>query len=303
MSKRKQQHIGRLGPIREPYDRVLIVCEGEKTEPHYFEALIELYKLSVVNVEVTSSPHSAPRHIVAHAQKIFDETKYDRVYCVFDRDEHTTYQEALNTIQTIIPVHTFYAITSNPCFEFWLLLHLWEDKDISTSPIVRSGKKSPCKCACHQIEQYIPEYEKEKGGEDTIALIFGDNGHNIGKAIKRAKTIEKSGELENRDNPRTQVHMLVEYLQNLKNPQKPMQIRACQLLEEMVTASKPYIVTTNYDHLQAIFRKHPKLQEQIGEVCKKIEQCANQFTLLPHEVKAAVRQKIEELKGQVTASK
>ena len=29
--------------IREPYDRVLIVCEGEKTEPSYFMELREYY--------------------------------------------------------------------------------------------------------------------------------------------------------------------------------------------------------------------------------------------------------------------
>ena len=33
--KQKQRKIG----VRKPYDRVLIVCEGSKTEPLYFKAL------------------------------------------------------------------------------------------------------------------------------------------------------------------------------------------------------------------------------------------------------------------------
>lgn len=35
--KQKQRKIG----TRKPYDRVLIVCEGAKTEPLYFKALRE----------------------------------------------------------------------------------------------------------------------------------------------------------------------------------------------------------------------------------------------------------------------
>ena len=35
---------------RESYDKVLIVCEGEKTEPNYFNELINFYKLNTANV-------------------------------------------------------------------------------------------------------------------------------------------------------------------------------------------------------------------------------------------------------------
>lgn len=43
----------RLKERRAPYDRVLIVCEGEKTEPNYFNELKDYYKLNSANVEVT----------------------------------------------------------------------------------------------------------------------------------------------------------------------------------------------------------------------------------------------------------
>jgi len=36
---RRPESYRRLSPQREPYDYVLIVCEGEKTEPNYFYGL------------------------------------------------------------------------------------------------------------------------------------------------------------------------------------------------------------------------------------------------------------------------
>ena len=41
-----RQHLARRGPRREAYDRVLIVCEGECTEPLYFQDLMARYRLS-----------------------------------------------------------------------------------------------------------------------------------------------------------------------------------------------------------------------------------------------------------------
>jgi hypothetical protein len=279
---------------------VLIVCEGKKTEPHYFEALIGLYKLNIANVIVDPNANSAPISVVQYAKKAYKkdlkkngrENGFNKVYCVFDRDEHPTYFSALESIQTATPPNVFQAITSIPCFEFWLLLHLWEG--LSTSPIVRRGNKSPGDCACELLEAYVSEYSK--GSQTIIEQIIGPNGQNITGAIEKAKQNEVMAEREQRDNPRTLVHILVEYLQNIKNPQKPMQVRASQLLEEMVDTSEPYIVASNYGQLQTIFNGQPKLLEQIGDVWGQIEACVNQSTVLSDETKVVIRQKIEELR-------
>jgi len=50
---------------RSSYDRVLIVCEGEKTEPNYFNELIRDKKLNTANVVVEDSRHgSDPMSVV-----------------------------------------------------------------------------------------------------------------------------------------------------------------------------------------------------------------------------------------------
>ena len=81
----------RRSPRREPYDRVLIVCEGEKTEPNYFRELCAHYRLSTANIEVTQGEGNDPVSVVQTAKRLQkSETRqgerYDRIYCVFDRD-------------------------------------------------------------------------------------------------------------------------------------------------------------------------------------------------------------------------
>ncbi len=44
----------RRGPKKQPYDRVLIVCEGAKTEPTYFRELCDHYQLSTANIETSA---------------------------------------------------------------------------------------------------------------------------------------------------------------------------------------------------------------------------------------------------------
>jgi hypothetical protein len=80
----------RRGPTREPYDRILIVCEGEKTEPDYFEDLRRHFRLSSANIEIAENDEgSNPINVVDCAIKRYRSDRgYDRVYCVFDRDRH-----------------------------------------------------------------------------------------------------------------------------------------------------------------------------------------------------------------------
>jgi RloB-like protein len=73
-----------------------------------------------------------PRQVVDYAEEKFRESEeYELVFAVFDRDDHTTYVNALdraaqlsgtlvNDEKRTVP---FAAVPSVPCFEFWLLLH------------------------------------------------------------------------------------------------------------------------------------------------------------------------------------
>ena len=102
--KRKARKNQRKTAYRQEYDKVLIVCEGEKTEPYYFKELINHYKISSANVKVDGSCGSSPKCVLEFAQRLYREEKnkgdaYNRVYCVIDRDTHASYDETITKIQ------------------------------------------------------------------------------------------------------------------------------------------------------------------------------------------------------------
>lgn len=197
---------------RARYAKVLIVCEGEKTEPNYFEALKDHLALNTANVVVTGECGSSPVSIVAYAKKRYldeqaiTDDPFDKVFCVFDRDAHDTYQQALDKIATVRPKDTFVAITSVPCFEYWLLLHF----DYTTAPFYAAGKKSAGEQVIDKLRKGLPDYQKSNRAvfDQLIDRLPRAKAH-AAKALRDAKT-------SNSDNPSTLVHELVEYLQNIK---------------------------------------------------------------------------------------
>ena len=125
---RQARDLARRKGRRAPYAKVLIVCEGEKTEPHYFNELKDHYGLNSANIEICGDCGSDPLSIIRHAKQRYREEKdagdaFDKVFCVFDKDTHAHYQQGLDTIRSTTPKNVYVAITSVPCFEYWLLLH------------------------------------------------------------------------------------------------------------------------------------------------------------------------------------
>ena len=101
---------------RTPRQRFLIVCEGERTEPVYFECF-RTPKL-VVKVRGIGAD---PLEIVCRARQMRREDDYDQVWCVFDRDQWRP--DPFN--QAIASAHRqgINVAYSNEAFELWYLLH------------------------------------------------------------------------------------------------------------------------------------------------------------------------------------
>lgn len=197
---------------RDPYDRILIVCEGEKTEPDYLRELIDYLKLNSANVEVDGNCDSSPDKILTYAKKCYNEEikkgeAYDKVYCVFDKDSHTTYDATVLAIRGLKPKATYQAITSVPCFEYWVLLHY----NYITRPFVRTETKSPCDSVIDELKTYMPAYKKgDKGVFNEIMKQTDFAVANSLRACEQAKQTDT-------DNPTTLMHELIEYLRNLKD--------------------------------------------------------------------------------------
>jgi hypothetical protein len=212
--KRKQrlvESLQRKKSRKAPYDRVLIVCEGAKTEPNYLSEIRDAYRLSTANIDICGEEcGSAPLSVVNYAIKKFSEDPdYDRVYCVIDRDKHTTFDAAIDKLrqsrlgETVI----FTAITSVPCFEFWLLLHF----GYTTRQFCAPGKASNCELIITELNKKsrIPGYNK--GARNIFALTR----KLLPGAIKNATQLQQHNQATGASNPATNMHELIEYLMSL----------------------------------------------------------------------------------------
>jgi hypothetical protein len=199
---RRPESYRRRGPTREPYDSVLIVCEGGKTEPQYLDGLKLASKLSSANIRVTSASGTDPVSIVRFAEKLCRTEKYDRVYCVFDRDGHTNFADAIGLVRQL----GFREIVSWPCFEIWILLHFI----YSTAPYNSVGNQSACDLVLREVKRHFAAYTKGHRG------VYGYLESRLDDALNNAKRLAQHNTSTRSINPATAVHELVEYLRNLK---------------------------------------------------------------------------------------
>lgn len=209
MRRRSPNPYRRAPPQREPYDTVLIVCEGSKTELYYFKQLATDLRLTA-NVEVFS-PGSDPVTVVNYAKQRLDE--FERVFCVFDGDNPPRSKLATNIVQSSQPGRDgkWQVIVSAPCFEVWLLLHF----AFVTRPFAAAGGKTIAENATQALIAELPNYKK--GDPQTYPLVQSKTN----TAIANAKRLHHHNVANNSNNPATQVHVVVDYLRKLKSGEKP----------------------------------------------------------------------------------
>jgi hypothetical protein len=192
----------------EQHKRILIVSEGGKTEPSYFEALRKDLGLRSVNsLFYATGDRSSPMTVVKDAKKYLESNKdesFDEVFCVFDRDKHTDFYPAVNACkqETNPPFH---AIASIICFEVWLLMHFSDNtKAYETYKSLEPDLKKLFK-----EKLGIKSYQKGMTG------IFGLTKDRLSTAIKNAKSAEKQAVTAETDNPTTKIYQLVETMQKM----------------------------------------------------------------------------------------
>ncbi|HOO56749.1 MAG TPA: RloB family protein [bacterium] len=201
--RHKRSSFRRKGPRREEKPVVLIVCEGEKTETYYFEQARLIYNLTSVNIKILGKQcDPQPLKIVDYAQTMKskyekEDKEIDEVWCVFDRDQHHGFDEALQLAEK----NGFKVALSNPCFELWYLIHYRDqESEIKNKKVIR------------ELKREIPNYEKSDRD------IFQKTGDKLPDAIKRAKRLRKLNKEKQKpatSNPSTSVDKLIEYFQKI----------------------------------------------------------------------------------------
>jgi RloB-like protein len=192
------------------FPRVLIVCEGAKTEPIYFDDIGKQNRIPTAHIRVIHADGTQPRQVVDFAEKTFLETReYDWVYAVFDRDDHATYADAIKRAAALDgklrsderrPVR-FVAVPSVPCFELWLLLHYVDIQAFHHRTKI-----------INHLRVYIPGYEK--GTEN----VYTTTEPSLSQAVERAqRLVARFAALPGTD-PYTRVHEVVQLLRSIRPP-------------------------------------------------------------------------------------
>ena len=130
--------------ILEKRRRILIVCEGTKTEPNYFNSIIDFYKLngSVISGETVAfaveGTGRSTLNLVSYAEKrqMRGADKFDTIWCVFDKDDFANddFDNAIAKCQS----HNYLRVAwSNEAFELWYVLHF---EYLNSSPARNEGK-------------------------------------------------------------------------------------------------------------------------------------------------------------------
>ena len=101
---------------KEQLPIILIVCEGERTEPNYFD------QFEVTNI--TIDPRGIGDNTIRLVKYAINESKrndYDQVWCVFDKDSFP--KDNFNNAVQLAQNNDFGIAYSNESFELWYILH------------------------------------------------------------------------------------------------------------------------------------------------------------------------------------
>lgn len=119
--RRDEPILERGKPTKKEKPTILIVCEGENTEPSYFEQ----FKLSLATIKTVGKGFNTVS-LVKQAISLSKKGNYEKVWCVFDADpkpDNPKQAQNFNAAVKMATANGFGVAYSNQTFEYWLLLH------------------------------------------------------------------------------------------------------------------------------------------------------------------------------------
>jgi hypothetical protein len=193
--RRSRSYRARQYETREPLPRILIVCEGTKTEPSYFKQ----FRVSGLEVRVEGTGTNT-KDVVLCAEELCAEEQFDTVWCVFDRDSFSP--ERFNAALEMAAARRMSVAYSNEAFELWYILHF----DYLQSGLPRAGYEAIL------TDRIGTPYRKND------PMTFERLRDRQTTAIRNAQRLlaQYDPRSPERDNPSTTVHLLVEYLRKFE---------------------------------------------------------------------------------------
>jgi hypothetical protein len=188
---RRNQYRRNRENTRSELERILVVCEGEKTEPNYFRG----FRVPTLDLRVEGEGDHT-KNLILRASELGLREEYDQVWCVLDRDSFPA--ERFNAALEMARSRGIRVAYSNEAFELWYVLHF----DYLQAGLPRDRYSEIL------TERLGRPYEKNS--RDMFELLRSRQDTAIRNAQRLLQTYDPV--LPERDNPSTTVHLLVEEL-------------------------------------------------------------------------------------------
>jgi hypothetical protein len=205
--RRGPESYRRAAPTKAPRKTFLIVTEGKQTEPNYLRALCRKLSLSTAEVVVHHPEATDPKSLTDEAIELSKARRrmakksyvvpYDEVWVVYDLEKpHDERRQLHKNQQGKQKAHGVCVASSDPCFEFWLLLHF----QYTTRPFADYNQ------VVKSLKKHLLNYEKASEIQDSVLCRTPDAVKNAEKCRSHHKDCGGDG------NPSTDVHLLVRSL-------------------------------------------------------------------------------------------
>jgi hypothetical protein len=189
-------------PIKPTNKRIAVVGDGQ-TEKIYFDKLKEVEGLRNVSLK-PDLPKSVGSYkgVFDKAESLYTEG-YDEVYCLIDMDKvlsDNTLAKYL-TDKKRIEKKGIIVFESNPCIEFWFLLHFVR----TTKPFAN------CESVEKELQKYIPNYAKNQQYL-VQSNIYKTLKPNLLNAFENAKWIEENQIKNEHNSSKSEAYKLIKIL-------------------------------------------------------------------------------------------
>lgn len=207
-----------IGKGKAPGSSILVVTEGDNTEPVYFEAIRQVFASSAIELVPYGAGRGDPQALTQaaiHYRKqrrkqarnkelsINQLEDFDQIWIVFDTD--VLRPDKRNDGIAYAESQGVKVASSEPCFEYWLLLH--SAKHYTTAPMP----------SCDDVKPYLKKafgwngYDKNQTESKRLIVPLVTKA-NVAAAVKAADRARKHHEAVGTSfpaNPSTNVDLLI----------------------------------------------------------------------------------------------
>ncbi len=173
----------RPSPSRRTRKTILIATEDTGSGRHYLESIAREVRQWC---SISFAPHrgSNPRSVYKAAKDSASDGPYNEVWLIFDTEgpQNTNrMNEARDVIESARQIGFSTAI-SNPCLEYWFILHF----EKCTDPLVDG------EAASHRLRRQIPGYDKGTDCYPPTRPLLGDARRNA-KELYKERCVQNAG--------------------------------------------------------------------------------------------------------------